>query len=136
MLNTKSKTPIEEFLSVVSGGQDVGLLIASKQNEYEELKKNLIKFGFSQIEDITDVLKLKKAYFIIKPDTEKDIYDFISQYPSGQVQIFDKKNMKPQVFFPDYKNSSFVLLVDQDNLNKSQAKGFDFLSVVGLAYRP
>ncbi len=135
MPKTSDKTSIEEFLLLMTGSKEVGLVIAKNRTEYEKFAKTLSSFGFDKSENIADILKTQKTYFTIDQNTEKDAYDFIAQYPTGQIEIFDKKNMQSQTFSPDYKNSAVVLLVDQDNLNKLQAKGFDFLSASGPAYR-
>jgi hypothetical protein len=135
MSNTSNKTSIEEFLSLMTGSKEVGLAIAKNQTELEKFSKAMDSFDFKKSENVADLLKTQKTYLIVDHNIDKNIYDFVVQYSSGQVEIFDKKLMQSQTLSPDYKNSAIVLLVDQDNLNKIQAKGFDLLSASGPAYR-
>lgn len=126
---------IEEFLSAVEGAKEVGLVIAKNDEELLNFVEAMDSVGFKRSEDTAELLKSPKTYFVADENLEKDVYDFIVQYPTGQVEIFDKKLMQSQTFSPDYKDSAIVLLVDKNNLNKIQEKGFDILSVTGLAFQ-
>lgn len=135
-----SKKTFGDFLSVALGSKEVALVIAKNKTELLSLAKAMDKQGFKRSENILEIFsafggKSHKTYFVAYEKMDKDIYDFIVQYPTGQVEIFDKKLMKSQIFFPDYKNFAVVLLVDKDDLNKIQKKGFNLLSVTGSAYQ-
>jgi len=119
----------------MQGGKEVGLVIAKNDEELAGFAKAMDGFDFKRSENIADLFKFSKTYFVITEDMDKDVYDFIVQYPTGQVEIFDKKLMRSQTLSPDYKNSAIVLLVDKDNLNKIQEKGFDLLSSAGPAFQ-
>ncbi len=135
MSHTSNPTSIEEFLSWMTGSREVGLAVAKDQTEFENFAEALNRNGFKKSENVLGLLEVKKTYFIADQNTAKDIYDFVVQYPTGQIEIFDKKIMQSRTFSPSYKDLAVVLLVDQDNLNKLQAKGFNFLSASGPAYR-
>ena len=135
-MTTQTKTPsLEEFLSVTAGSKEMGLIIAKNASESEGFVRSLGGMGFERSEKISDLSKLQKSYLVIHEDTAKDAYDFAVQYPSGQVEIFDKEQMQSQSFSPDYGNLNLVLLVVKDDLNKLQTKGFDLLSAVGPAFQ-
>jgi len=135
MSNTSNKASIEEFLSVIIGSREVGLVIAQNEAEISSFAKAMDRFDFKRSENISDLFKSPKTYLVADGNLDKDVYDFIVQYPTGQVEIFDKKLMQSQMLSPDYKNSAIVLLVDKKNLNKIQEKGFDILGVAGPAFQ-
>lgn len=135
MSTTSNKASIEEFLSVMVGSKEVGLVIAQNEAELSSLAKALERFDFKRSENISDLFKSPKTYLVADENIDKDVYDFIVQYSTGQVEIFNKKLMQSQTLSPDYKNSAVVLLVDKSNLNKIQEKGFDLLGVAGPAFQ-
>ena len=65
----------------------------------------------------------------------KDFYDFLVQYPTGQIEIFDNSTMESKTISPDYANSCKIFLVLKEDLNKLQEKGWDILANTGLAYQ-
>ena len=135
MSTTSNKASIEEFLSVMIGSREVGLVIAKNEAEISSLTKAMDRSDFKRSENISDLLKSPKTYLVADENIDKDVYDFIVQYPTGQVEIFNKKLMQSQTLSPDYKNSAIVLLVEKNNLNKIQEKGFDILGVAGPAFQ-
>jgi len=135
MSTTSNKASIEEFLSVMIGSREVGLIIAKNEAEISSLTKAMDRSDFKRSKNISDLLKSPKTYLVADENIDKDVYDFIVQYPTGQVEIFDKKLMQSQTLSPDYKNSAIVLLVEKNNLNKIQEKGFDILGVAGPAFQ-
>lgn len=110
-------------------------MIAQNDAEISSFAKAMDRFDFKRSENIADLFKSPKTYLVADGNLDKDVYDFIVQYPTGQVEIFDKKLMQSLTLSPDYKNSAIVLLVDKDNLNKIQEKGFDLLSSTGPAFQ-
>lgn len=135
-MTTQTKTPsLEEFLTVTAGSKEMGLIIAKDTSESEGFARSLDGMGFKRSEKVSDLSKLQKSYFVINEGAAKDAYDFAVQYPSGQVEIFDKEQMQSQSFSPDYGSLNLVLLVVKDDLNKLQTKGFDLLSAVGPAFQ-
>jgi len=135
MENQTKNTPISEFLAIMTGSREVGLAIARDDKELEDFSRSMDGEGFRQAEGVFDLLKSPKTYLRIGKTLDKNVYDFVVQYPTRSVQIFDKEKMQNQTFFPDYENSAIVLLVAKDDLIKIQAKGFDLLSAVGPAYQ-
>lgn len=133
---TQTKIPsLEEFLTVTAGSKEMGLIIAKDASELEGFVRSLDGMGFKRSEKVADLSKLQKSYFVIDEGAAKNAYDFAVQYPSGQVEIFDKELMQSQSFSPDYGSLNIVLLVVKDDLNKLQTKGFDLLSAVGPAFQ-
>jgi len=129
----RSSQPFNDFLKVVSG-REVALAIAKDENELKEFSRSMNELGFKEAEKTSDLLSYPKSYMVTEEDIGKNIYDFAVQYPTGQVEVFNKDKMQLEVFSPDYKNNA-VLLINEKVLNKLLAKGFDLLSVSGPAYR-
>lgn len=125
---------LKEFLDTLAGSKEVGLVIAENQKELQNFSRLLDDVGFNKSIGIANVFESQKSYIVVDEDMGKSVYDFAIQYPTGQVEIFDNKDMRSKVFSPDY-GSGVVLLVAQDVLNNLQTKGFDLLSAAGPAYR-
>jgi hypothetical protein len=135
-MTTQTMAPsLEEFLNVTAGSKEMGLIIAKDVSELTGFTQSLEEFGFEQSKVVADLSKMHKSYFVIDEVSVKDVYDFAVQYPSGQVDVFNKEQMKSQSFSPDYGRLNLVLLVEKSVLHTVQTKGFDFLSVVGPAFQ-
>lgn len=134
MINTKDNT-LEEFLPVAIGAKEVSLVVAKDNSELLKFVGVIKKSGFVQSENVNDLTQNLKIFFIVDKSIDKDIYDFIVQYPSGQIEIFDKNIMQSKVYSPDYANSAFIILVTEDNLNLFNINGLNLLSVLGPALR-
>jgi hypothetical protein len=135
-MDTQTKNPtIEDFLTLTSGSKEVGLIIARDSNELSNMDQSLEYIGLHKAENIPNLFALKKSYLVVDENLAKEAYDFAVQYPTGQVEIFNKEEMKSHTFSPDYDSLNLVLLVVRDNLNKLDAKGFDLRSVVGPAFQ-
>jgi hypothetical protein len=129
----RSSQPFNDFLEAASG-REVALAIAKNEDELKEFTQSMNELGFKEAGKTLDLLSYLKSYMVAKDDTAKNIYDFAVQYPTGQVEIFDKDKMQSETFSPGYTNSA-VFLIDEKVLNKLSAEGFDLLSVAGPAYR-
>jgi hypothetical protein len=135
-MNTQTKkVNFQEYISKLAGSKEVGLVIAKDKAELSNLAKELLNIGFKQSKNVADLFKTLKTYFVVGDDMDKDVYDFVAQYSTGQVEIFDIKLMHTQTFFPDYKKSAVVMLVEKEGLNKIRKNGFDILSVVGPVFQ-
>ena len=134
MISQVKTITFQEFLAVTPGSKEVGLVIAKNEKEIRDFSHSLDEAGFEQAAGVFDLFRLPKAYMTINEDAGKDIYDFVVQYPTGQVEIFDKERMRSEMLSPDYSRS-VVLLVEKGALNKLQAKGFDLLTAVGPAFK-
>jgi len=135
MRNQTKNASISEFLAVMAGSKEIGLAIAKDNKELESFAQAMDDMDFKHVEEISDLVKFPKTYLTVREDMDKNVYDFAVQYPTGQVEIFDKELMRSQTFSPDYKNLSLVFLVAKDDLNKLKTKGFELLSCVGPAYQ-
>jgi len=129
-----------DFLEHSFSQKEVSLAVAKDEVELKELVKNLEVSGFRQATDTSGLFKRianpsSKVFFVAKESLSKDIYDFILQYPTGQVEIYDKVNLKSQLAIPIYDGVSIVLLITKEALRKSRELGFQILRQVGITYQ-
>ena len=129
----KDGQSFNDFLEVTSG-REVALAIAKDDNELKDFYQSLNELGFKETISMSDIFSNLKSFIVIAEDKGKETYDFATQYPTGQVEIFNRNHMNSKVFSPDYGNS-VVLLIDEKVFNKLSAEGLDLLSVAGPAYR-
>ena len=129
--NTKN---LEDFLSVVNGSKEVGLAIARNKTELAHLGKAMKDFGLKRSENVRDLFTFSKTYFVADVQMDKAVYDFVAQYPTGQVEIFDQELMRSRSISPDYMDRTIVLLIERGDLNKLQTRGLNLLSVAGPAF--
>ena len=133
---TQTKTSsLEKFLTVTAGSKEIGLIIAKDSNELNDFVRFLDEMDFKRTEKATDFSRLQKTYFVIDENKAKDAYDFVVQYPTRSVRVFDKIKMKIETFFPDYQNLNIVFLVLKDDIFEWQKQGLDFISAVGPVYQ-
>lgn len=134
---TQSKNlPIDEFLAVTAGSKDIGLIIAQNAEELTHFKKQLADADFTMAKNWADLMKTPQKVFVIADENiEKNIYDFIIQYQTGQVSIFDAITSTWQSISPDYENSAFVILMQKGVRSALFAKGINFMPAVGPAFQ-
>ena len=129
----RSTDPLYDFLETASG-REVALAVAEDENELKEFSRRMNELGFKEAETVPDLLSRSKSYIVAKEGTGKNIYDFAVQYPTGQVEVFNKDEMQSRVLSPDYENKA-VLLISEKDLSKLLAGGLDLLSATGPVYR-
>ena len=130
---------LDDFLKFALSQKDVSLAIAKDDSELTEIMTNLEEKGFRQAVDTSDLFKQitqpSKSFFVAKENLLKDMYDFVVQYPTGQVEIYDKFNLKSQTVVPIYKDVIVILLMTKEVLKKTQEAGFTLLEKVGITYQ-
>jgi hypothetical protein len=130
----------DDFLKLTPSQKEVSLAIAKENDELSTFLEVLENQGFRQIVDIQDLFKYvfhpsAKVFFVVKGLIPKDIYDFILQYPTGQVEVYDYFNLKSKLATPSYDNTSVILLVIKEDLKRNNESGFQILDQVGLTYQ-
>ncbi|MEI6627042.1 MAG: hypothetical protein WCL61_00400 [bacterium] len=131
----KKEKSLEDFLGVAVGAKEASLIIAQDEKELEFFAKIMQKHYFEQAQQIVDLFTTAKNYFVVGPTISKDVYDFVTQYPTGQIEIFNNQTMSSQLLSPDYSVSALILLVTKEDLQELQQKGCDLLAMVGLTYQ-
>ncbi|MCL5795650.1 MAG: hypothetical protein M1338_04845 [Patescibacteria group bacterium] len=128
-----------EFLNFTSSQKEISLGIAKDETELRKLQNILIKNNFKKSNDIFELMSLiknpHKNYLVLDKNFDKNIYDFLIQYPTGQIEIFNSEKMKSEISSLDYRNSAIIFLVTRENLSYIQKKEFDILPNIGLTYQ-
>ncbi len=128
-----------DFLKYTLSQKEVSVAIAKDETELQQLVKSLEADSFRQAIDTADlfkhITKSSKVFVIVKDKLSKDLYDFMIQYPTGQVEIYDKFNLKSQLVAPVYDKVSVVFIVTKDALKKTEELGYQMLEHVGIAYQ-
>ena len=134
MKETENKE-FTDFLKATFGQKEVGLIIAKDRDQLSDFSAAMDGEGFKRSDNISDLFNSPKMYLIVGENMGKDFYDFLVQYPTGQVEIFDNNAMESKTFSPDYANGCVIFLVLKEDLNKLQDKGWDILAHSGPAYQ-
>lgn len=128
-----------DFLKHTASQKEVSLVIAKDKTELRELKSTLDQQKFIQLVDHPDFFKYittpSKIYFMAQSQLPKRVYDFIIQYPTGQIEIFDKEKMRSISMSPIYKDVAVLVLITKEALENTQKSGFQVLENVGLTYQ-
>lgn len=129
----------DNFLKHGKAQKEVSLAIVADESQLNEVISSLQNKGFRQAADIADLFnyleKPSQVFCILKDEISKDFYDFILQYPTGQVQIYDKFNLKSKVATPDYAKTSIIFVATKEALRLSRKGGLELLDKVGMAYQ-
>lgn len=131
----ESTQEFKAFLKASAGQKEVGLVIAQNRDEMSEFSSIMEKEGLERSDNISDLLRKPKTYLYIDENMAKEVYDFLVQYPTGQVEIFDNTEMKSKSVSPDYKNGCVILLSTKEDVGKLREKGWDILANSGPAYQ-
>lgn len=129
-----------QFLNCTPSQKEVSLIIAQDVTELQEFQEIISTQGYRQAVDVSEIIKRTqqedaKVYFVIRHLLPKELYDFIVQYPTGQIELFDKEIMRKTILTPKYRSSAVVFLLTKKTLTELQAKGMQLTDVVGLAYQ-
>ncbi len=128
-----------DFLKFSNSQKEVSLMIAKDEEQLSEYRQKLDLSYYKQASELSHLLSNidspRKMYLVVKDELSKDLYDFILQYPTGQIEIFDKEKRKPVVAHPSYRDVSLVILLTKKTLDDAQRKDFSILENVGLAYQ-
>jgi len=134
-----NKHELEKFLGFTLGAKDISLIIARDKEQLSEYISEMGKSEFQKLPNFQEVIifvqRGGRGYILIDALLEKEIYDFVVQYPTGQIEIWDRKKNDSIIIYPNYKTISLVLLVTNDVLSKNNEAGFVLLDKVGLTYR-
>jgi hypothetical protein len=128
------------FLRHIASLKEVACICAKDEKEAREFQDALLSDGFVRPQTITELLsavsRTGKTFFSLSEiKDEKEMYDFIVQYPTGSVELWDAGTHKPTVASPAYHNSSVIFLVTEKELIFLREKGFEIFDKVGPIFR-
>jgi hypothetical protein len=130
------------FLSLTSPQKEVSLAMARDEAELEEFQEILNQQGFRQSKNAFELQEgaktPSKSYLLLDYLSKKDLkdaYDFCVQYPTGSVELFNRKQMQSVVVSPNYQNTTVIFLAKKEIIFKMQKQGLNILAAVGLTYQ-
>jgi len=133
------KNTFADFLKYTPSQREVSLAIAKDESELKEFIEILESQEYRQAIDTSELFKNiespSKVFFIVRDKLPKDIYDFIVQYSTGQIEIFDRESMQSKNVIPAYEGISIVFLITKQALRHVQEAGFQILDSVGITYQ-
>lgn len=130
---------LDDFLKYTLSQKEVALVIAKDEEELRKFRETLHDHGCKQVavgtELIDYVTSSNKVFYQIDGVLPKPVYDFVIQYPTGQVEQYNRDTKKSEVVTPIYRDSAFILLTTQETLSKVEQNGFQILANAGMAYK-
>ena len=134
-----NKEEFQKFLEYTLSQRDISLVIAKDDTELKKFVTEMKEIGYKYLKDIWEIMDFAgtegKGCFAMNETLEKELYDFIVQYPTGQVEIWDQAKNDFRVVSPKYEGVSLVFLITKQDLENIKRQGFEILSKVGLTYQ-
>jgi len=128
---------IKKFLELATSSREAGLMVADGEKKLETLEKKVADFGFKKTQNIREIFNAvrsgDKNYFILKNELGNNLYNILTQYPTGQINAYDGKDNL--VANPNYQTGAILILITEENLNKIEKSDKSLLSLVGLTWR-
>lgn len=136
MDSSKKDASLKEFLSILPGSREVGLVIAKDAKELKAYTKFLEKEGYSRIPSVFRYEEADHGWYLVPGNSEslKPIYDFVCQYPTTLISLYEPETKKLLSMRADWRHGAVIVLTEEA-LRDFQAAGLDLLGRVGPAYR-
>ncbi len=131
------KKNFQQFLNLTIGQKEVSLAIARNVSELKEFQEILEKEKFIESKSAAELaqnIKDNMRNFLVLGSDIKPEYDFIVQYPTGQIEFFDHEAMQPTVYSVEHQDTGIIFLV-ADEVLKNISINYNILERVGLTYR-
>ncbi|MDD9868129.1 MAG: hypothetical protein OXU73_02275 [Candidatus Campbellbacteria bacterium] len=135
-METLDTEKLQTFISAIPlVSREVGLIIAENMKEMDGYSNILEMNGMTKLSSFLEYKNVNNGYYIVvNEDNFKQTYDFVCQYPSTIISLFDPKTAETIVIHPNYTHP-VIVLIEKDDLN-TVLKNFDLFGRVGLVYRP
>ncbi len=127
----------QQFLNLTIGQKEISLAIARNESELKEFQEIFKKENFIESKSAIQLaqnIKNNKRNFLVLGSDIKPEYDFIVQYPTGQIEFFDHDTMQPTVYSVEYQDTGIIFLTT-DEILKNISINYNILERVGLTYR-
>src|SRR3989344_2539454 len=132
-------SPLADFLSSCKSQKEVSLVLAKDEAELSSFQDALRSSGLVSADSPLQLLSVFNSdsgvYAVVRSPHAKDYYDFAVQYPTGQIELWDRTSMQAHGATPSYENSVMIFLMTKADLLSSQQEGRDFLANCGLVFQ-
>lgn len=129
----------QDFLDFTRSQEAVSLVLAKDESEQTQFLSVLIDQGFREMKNVemflSAVTSPSKLFYVMQPDLPKEMNEFISQYPTRHIGIFNTSTGKNMIATPLYENVSIVCIITKENLQKIQQQGYTLFDKVGLTFQ-
>ena len=140
MLQTKTislQHKLDELIKYSHNETSLPLIIAHSEAQLQAIAKYLQARGLAKLQNFQQVLdELPKpgSNFLILSEPHKNLYDVITQYPMGNIQLTKPTNLEPILIAPSY-DATRILLITNHELDSWQQTGYDLLRTTGITLR-
>lgn len=128
---------IRKFLERTNGSAEACLMIAQNEQELAALEQEVSDSGFQKTRNITEIFDSirngSRIYFTLGDTLGNNLYNILTQYPTGQVTAYDGQNNLAAS--PDYQKGSVLILITKENLEKIERGEKSLLRLVGLTWQ-
>jgi len=128
---------IQKFLKLTNGSQETCLIIAENDKDFLAIEKEVSNFGLKESQNIREIFNSirdgKRTYFTLNDSIGNNIYNILTQYPTGQVTAYDGQNNL--VANPNYEKGSVLILITKENLEKIEQSEKSLLKIAGLTWQ-
>lgn len=140
-METKNRSLFSNFLEHILSSREVSLAIAPNNEALKELVDLASAQGFTQCHDAYEVVRKLEypdfnLFIALNADLPKPLYDIVTQYPTGLVQLNDPETLAPIVVNPHWEKNAILIIASKNAISAAQAAGFNLLQRVGLCWQP
>ena len=138
-MNRNQIKSFNQFLNFSSSQKEVSLVVAKDEEELGLFFDLLLTENFVESKNMFEltesVLIPAKTVMVLNDLPDNNLWSFLCQYPTGQIQVFSSEQMRSVIISPSYRELSVVFLITKKNLKKFISEGFNLLAFVGLTYQ-
>ncbi len=128
-----------EFLQYTLSQKEVSFVLAADEAEQKSFIATLQAQAFRQVNDVTALIAAckipSKVFYVIDGTLPQSTYEFIAQYPTGHLSIFDKTTGAFQSVTPAYTDVAIVFITTKSTQKELVQKGITLLDKVGMVYQ-
>jgi hypothetical protein len=129
---------LNTFLEFAYSQRELSILVVEDKADLEKHLNYLKESGFHISESVSDYFQRigirVNALIVGSQENMKMLYDIASQYPTGQITLFETTLMKNIWITPQYDLSTKSIIVTKEELNNAKDIGILLLASCGLAY--
>lgn len=132
---------LDEFLSRLASGREIGAIIAPDEATKSRFKHHLRAQHFSLVsKPNTLAAALNHHHKVMIDPTDMDererkqLYDVVCQYPTGSIQITDQKTFKTYVVNRALQDHEVIIVLTAKELAELQ-RTFPLLDNLGMVWR-
>jgi len=124
---------IYNFIDIIKGKKEIGLIVAENSEELNNFKNELISLNLKESLNLKDLFLNQNTFFHINNETNIEIIKYIREYRLGAIQLKSKTTKKFKWYYPDYSKLTLVLIMTSQELEEFNK--LDILEYATTVYR-